>query len=135
MSVSKEEYQQPSAEADHFARQAVDSGLKVHKRLGPGLLESAYEHCLAYELQARGIPTQRQVMLPIVYGTITIDAAYRLDLVVGSMVIIEIKAVDSLTSLHEAQLLTYLKLSGHRIGLLMNFNVSLFRDGIRRIAR
>jgi len=111
----------------------VDSGLKVHKALGPGLLESAYEHCLTYELVARGVPLVRQVTLPIVYEATRLDAGYRLDLVVDDAVVIEIKAVEALTRLHEAQVLTCLKLSGHRVGFLMNFNVELFKKGLRRL--
>jgi GxxExxY protein len=111
----------------------IDSGLKVHRTLGPGLLESAYEHCLAHELQNRGFSVQRQVILPIHYYDEKIDAGYRLDLVVGHAVIVEVKAVQVLTRLHEAQIMTYLKLSGYSVGLLLNFNVSLFKDGIKRI--
>ena len=121
-------------EVDALARQIVDSGLKVHRALGPGLLESAYEHCLAYELHARGISVKRQVALPIIYEGTTLDAGYRLDLVVADAIIVEIKAVDALTPLHEAQMLTYLKLSGCRLGFLINFNVALFKQGIRRLA-
>jgi GxxExxY protein len=112
----------------------VDAGLKVHRALGPGLLESAYERCLAYELDMRGIAAQRQVGLPIVYEGATLDEGYRLDMVVENAVIIEVKAVDELTRLHEAQILTYLKLSGYRLGFLMNFNVPLFKHGLRRMA-
>ncbi len=95
-------------------------------------MESAYEHCLAYELGTRGIPLQRQVALPIVYRETVLDAGYRLDIVVAKSVVIEIKAVDSLTRLHEAQVLTYLRLSGYRLGFLMNFNVPMFKQGVRR---
>jgi GxxExxY protein len=111
----------------------VDAGLKVHRALGPGLLESAYEHCLAYEIGLRGISVRRQVGLPIAYEGTTLDAGYRLDLVVGEAVVIEVKAVETLLRLHEAQVLTYLKLSGLQLGFLMNFNVTLFKDGVRRL--
>jgi GxxExxY protein len=107
--------------------------LKVHKALGPGLLESAYEHCLAYELGSRGIPVLRQIALPIVYEGVRVDAGYRLDMVIADSIIIEVKAIDQLTRLHEAQLLTYLRLSGFRLGFLMNFNVELFKTGLRRL--
>jgi GxxExxY protein len=107
--------------------------LKVHKALGPGLLESAYEHCLAYELGSRGIPVLRQIALPIVYEGVRVNAGYRLDMVIGDSIIIEVKAIDQLTRLHEAQLLTYLRLSGLRLGFLMNFNVELFKTGLRRL--
>ena len=129
-----QEHQEISADLDRLARLIVDSGLKVHKALGPGLLESAYEHCLAYELSERDIPIKRQVPLPIIYAGATLDAGYTPDLVAGDSIIIEIKAVEALTRLHEAQILTYLKLSGLRLGFLMNFNVSLFKSGVRRMA-
>jgi len=129
-----QEHQEISADLDRLARLIVDSGLNVHKALGPGLLESAYEHCLAYELSERGIPIKRQVPLPIIYAGATLDAGYRLDIVAGDSIIIEIKAVEALTRLHEAQMLTDLKLSGHRLGFLMNFNVPLFKSGVRRMA-
>ena len=119
--------------AETAARQSIDAALAVHKALGPGLLESAYEHCLAYELTSRGASVRRQVGLPIVYGDARLDAGYRLDLVVNGAVVIEIKSVDALAPIHDAQMLTYLKLSGLRIGLLMNFNVVLFKQGLKRL--
>lgn len=118
---------------DRLGRVIVDAGLKVHRSLGPGLLESAYEHCLAHELKARGLSIGRQVRLPITYEGLTLDAGYRLDLLVNDAVIVEVKAVDALMKLHEAQVLTYLRLSRRRLGYLMNFNVQLFRDGVRRL--
>jgi GxxExxY protein len=126
-------HQEVGAEADRVARIVVDAGLKVHKALGPGLLESVYEHCLVYELESRGLSLQRQLALPVRYGDLILDAGYRLDLIVEGMVIVEIKAVESLTRLHEAQILTYLRCSGCRIGLLMNFNAVLFKQGLRRL--
>jgi GxxExxY protein len=120
---------------ERLSLQVIDAGLKVHKALGPGLLESAYEHCLAFELQKRGLRVRRQVILPIVYEGEQIDAGYRLDLVIDEAIIVEIKAVDALTRVHEAQVLTYLKLSGLRLGFLLNFNVALFKQGIRRLMR
>jgi GxxExxY protein len=105
----------------------------VHRFLGPGLLESAYEHCLAHELETRSVSVRRQAPLPLVYKGVTLDAGYRIDLLVGA-VIVEIKAVEALTRLHEAQIITYLKLSGFRVGLLINFNSPLFKDGLRRFA-
>ena len=122
-----------SEEVERVAQVVVDAGLKVHKALGPGLLESAYEHCLAYELGARGVSLRRQAALPIRYDGVQLDAGYRLDLVVENAIIVEIKSVDGLTPLHQAQLLTYLKLSGCRLGLLMNFNVPLFKQGLTRL--
>ncbi len=112
--------------------QAIDSGLKVHKALGPGLLELAYEHCLAHELNERGAAVERQA-LPIAYGGVTLDAGYRIDPLLERAIIVEIRAVEALTALHDAQLLTYLRLWRHRIGLLMNFNVPLSRQGLKRL--
>ena len=126
---------EPSPEADAVARTAVDAALAVHRTLGPGLLESVYEHCLAHELETRGILVQRQALLPITYRDTKVDAGFRVDLVVGGMVIIEIKAVEQLLAVHEAQLLTYLKLSRMPIGLLINFNVVLLKHGLRRLVR
>lgn len=114
------------------SRQIVDSGLKVHRALGPGLLESAYEHCLAYELEARGLAVRRQVGLPVVYEDLRLEIGYRLDLLVEG-VVVEVKAVEALTRLHEAQVLTYLKLSKRRLGFLMNFNVMMFKTGLKRL--
>jgi len=127
-------HQEPGAAVDAVARQVVDAGLKVHRALGPGLLESAYEHCLDHELGLRGLSVGRQVPLPISYEGLRLDAGYRLDIVVAGAIIVEVKAVEALSRLHEAQLLTYLKLSGLKVGFLMNFNVPLFKDGVRRLA-
>jgi GxxExxY protein len=118
--------------AENAARASVDAALQVHKALGPGLLESAYEHCLAFEIARRGLAVQRQLALPIVYEGERLDAGYRLDLVIEGTVIIEVKSIDALAPIHDAQVLTYLKLSGLRVGLLMNFNVALFRQGLKR---
>jgi GxxExxY protein len=104
----------------------------VHRELGPGLLESAYEHCLAYEVGERGLPVRAQVTLPIIYGSQKLDAGYRLDLIVDDRVIVEVKAVDALAPIHEAQLITYLRLSRVRLGYLLNFNSVLLRDGMKR---
>ncbi len=110
----------------------VDAGLKVHRALGPGLLESSYQRCLAFELGQRGVRCRAEVDLPIAYEGFTLPAGYRLDLLVEESVIVEVKAVEALSRLHEAQIMTYLKLSGHKVGLLMNFNVELFKNGLRR---
>jgi GxxExxY protein len=120
------------AETEFIGRSAIEAGLRVHSVLGAGLLESAYEQCLAYELARRGVEVCRQAILPISYENITLDAGYRIDLLVGGMVIIEVKSVEALTSIHRAHLVTYLKLSGDRLGFLMNFNVRLFKDGLKR---
>jgi GxxExxY protein len=106
----------PAKDLEGIARTLVDAGLTVHRALGPGLLESAYEHCLAYELHKRGLELQRQVVLPIIYDGAMIDAGHRLDLLVEDAIVVEVKSIDALTRVHEAQILTYLKLSGRRIG-------------------
>jgi GxxExxY protein len=118
-----------------MGRQIVDASIKVHRVLGPGLLESTYEHCLAHELHQRGLDVERQVALPIQFDGLQLDAGYRLDLVVGRAVIVEVKSVEALSRLHEAQILTYLKLSGFRLGYLMNFNAVQMRQGLRRFVR
>jgi GxxExxY protein len=125
--------EEEEAVQERLARIIVDSGLKVHRALGPGLLESAYEHCLAYELQRRGLSVDRQVLIPIIYEGATLDAGYRADLLVEHLIIVEVKAVEALIPVHHAQLLTYLRLSGCRIGFLMNYNVVLFKQGLRRL--
>jgi len=116
-----------------IARNIVDAGFQVHSALGPGLLESAYEHCLAYELETRGYAVRRQVALPIVYGAVKLDAGYRIDLMVAESIVLEVKSVEALAPVHQAQLLTYLKLSRCRLGFLMNFNVPLFKQGLKRM--
>lgn len=108
------------------------AAMEVHKKLGPGLLESAYEACLCHELHLRGIPFQRQVPLPLVYKDVKLDCAYRLDLLVANCVVIEIKSVDAIAPIHVTQLLTYLQLGNYRVGLLINFNVESLKDGIVR---
>jgi GxxExxY protein len=112
----------------------IGAAIEVHKALGPGLLESAYEECLCYEFNLRKLSYQRQQELPVKYKDIKLDCGYRLDMVVENQVILELKSCDSLQPIHEAQLLTYLKLSGLKIGLLINFNVTILKDGIKRIA-
>jgi GxxExxY protein len=107
--------------------------LKVHKVLGPGLLESAYETCLAHELAKAGVSVDRQLTLPVVYDGISIDAGYRIDLLVDRRVVIEVKAVETLADVHRAQLLSYLKLGGYALGYLINFNVALLKQGIVRL--
>ncbi len=126
---------EPIPEVDEIARQIVDSAFAVHTALGPGLLESVYEQCLACELGTRNIAVQRQLVLPVIYRNIRVDAGFRMDMVVGGLVPVEIKAVEKMLPIHQAQLLTYLKLSGHRIGLLINFDVVLIKDGISRLRR
>jgi len=119
---------------DRTARQVVDAAHAVHRALGPGLLESVYEVCLLHELAKRGLKVDRQVAVPITYDNVRLDAGLRLDLVVENSLLVELKAVETILPVHQAQVLTYLKLSGLRLGLLINFNVPVIRDGIKRIA-
>jgi GxxExxY protein len=128
-------YEPIPEQTERLASQVIDAAIAVHKALGPGLLEGVYEVCLCHELSRRGVPFQRQVSLPVVYDNIRLDAGLRLDLLVGNCVVVELKAVETLTPLHDAQLLTYLKLTGHRLGLLMNFNSPLLKDGLKRLVR
>ncbi len=120
-------------EIEAIARQLVDAMLIVHRELGPGLLESTYQTCLAHELRSRGIEARCEVQLPVQYRGLTIDAGYRIDMVVANCIIVENKSVQALSPIHEAQLLTYLKLSGHRLGFLVNWNVPLIKEGIKRM--
>jgi GxxExxY protein len=110
----------------------IGAAMEVHRALGPGLLESTYEMCLSRELAIRGIPFERQVPIPVRYKGVKLDCGYRADIVVDGTILLEIKAIDSLLSIHDAQLLSYLKLGGWKIGLLINFNVVLLKDGLRR---
>ena len=116
-----------------LGRVVLDSAFRVHSTLGPGLLESAYEACLAHEI-AKQADVERQVLLPVSYDGLEIDAGYRLDLLVARQVVVELKAVEKLTDLHMAQLLSYLKLGGYKLGYLINFNVPHLKDGIKRVA-
>jgi GxxExxY protein len=121
-------------ESDKVASKIVDAVFAVHTALGPGLLGSVYEVCLLHELQKRGLKAERQVSLPMVYDNLRLDAGLRLDLVVENQVVVELKAVEMLLPVHKAPVLTYLKLSGNRLGLLVNFNSVLIKDGIQRLA-
>jgi GxxExxY protein len=112
----------------------IGAAIEVHRHLGPGLLEAAYEECLCRELSLRGVPFKRQVPLPVIYKGMPLDCSYRLDLLVDERVVVEIKAIEALLPIHDAQLLTYLKLGCWKIGLLINFNVPLLKDGIHRLA-
>jgi GxxExxY protein len=118
---------------NELSKIVFDLGLKVHKVLGPGLLESAYEECLYYEIKTYGLLVEKQKVLPLIYEDIKLRAGYRIDLLVEKKLIIEIKSVEALNDLHLAQTLTYLKLSSCKLGLLINFNTVLFKNGIRRI--
>jgi GxxExxY protein len=124
---------EPAKDLDDLARVVIGAGIKVHRALGPGLLESVYERCLWHELSVQGLAVRRQVPVPILYKGVALDEGYRVDLLVEAALIVEVKAIEALAAIHQAQLMTYLKLSGHRLGLLMNFNVARLRDGIRRV--
>lgn len=126
MSTAKEEL-------EAIAKQLVDAVLAVHRELGPGLLESTYQTCLSHELRSRQIEARCEVVLPIKYRGIEIEAGYRIDMLVSGCIIVENKSVQALTPIHEAQLLTYLKLSDRRLGFLLNWNVPLIKDGIKRM--
>ena len=118
---------------DDLSNKVIGCALNVHRELGPGLLESTYEQCLCYELSKAGIQFERQKELPVRYQEVQIDCGYRIDLLIEGALIIELKSVDKLERIHEAQLLTYMKLSNIEIGFLINFNSVLLRDGIRRM--
>lgn len=111
----------------------VDCALKVHKALGPGLLESAYEECLFFELKNAGLFVEKQKALPLIYESVKLDVGYRVDMIIENKFIIEVKSVEALNEVHLAQVLTYLKLSNCKLGLLINFNVKLIKDGIKRV--
>lgn len=111
----------------------VDAAYKIHTRLGPGLMESVYEATLAYELSKRGLQLRRQQGMPVIYETVRMSVGFRADLVVGGKVIVEIKSIDAIAPVHRKQLLTYLRLADKRLGLLINFNVELIKDGITRV--
>ena len=111
----------------------IDCAIKVHKKIGSGLLESTYETCLIYELRKAGLKIETQVALPIIYDEIKLEAGYRIDVLVEDSIILELKSVESLMPIHEAQLLTYLRLANKKLGLLINFNVSLLKNGIKRV--
>ena len=119
-------------EAD-LTKEIIGAAIEVHRELGPGLLESAYEVCLCYELRLRGIQVECQVPLPVTFKGVRLDCGYRIDAVVKDTVIVELKSVEKVTDLHRAQLLTYLRLGGKKLGLLLNFNVPVLKDGIIRM--
>jgi GxxExxY protein len=118
---------------NQISERVIGGAIEVHRRLGPGLLESAYEACLLWELQQRQLNVATQVPLPIVYGDVRLNVGYRLDVVVEDTLIVEIKAVDVVLPVHKAQLLSYLRLSGKTVGLLLNFNVTRLKDGLTRV--
>jgi GxxExxY protein len=118
---------------NRITEKIIGAAIKVHRALGPGLLESTYEACLAFELADSGLCVERQKELPVKYRDVKLDCGYRIDLLVEKLVVVELKAVERFQPIHQAQLLSYLKLSGCKLGLLINFNVKVLRDGIKRI--
>jgi len=119
-------------ELQDFTREIIGCAIEVHKNLGPGLLESAYEECLAFELSKKGLSIKRQQPTPVVYKEIKLECGYRIDILVENSVILELKVVDAINPIHEAQILTYMKFSKMKIGLLINFNVTVLKNGIKR---
>ena len=117
---------------NEITHQIIGAAIEVHKHLGPGLLESAYEECPAHELQLRNLRVDRQKAVPVVYKQTKLECGYRLDLLIEGRVVVELKSVEGLGPIHEAIILTYLRMSGHKLGLLINFNVSVLKDGVRR---
>ncbi|HKD23217.1 MAG TPA: GxxExxY protein [Rhizomicrobium sp.] len=120
---------------DPLSRRVIGLAIDVHRELGPGLLESAYEECLCYELKEAGISFTQQVELPIIYKSVRLDCGYRLDIVAENCLLLELKTVERFLPIHEARVLTYLKLSGIKVGLLMNFNSVALKDGLRRMVQ
>jgi len=121
-------------ELNKFTEAIIGAAIEVHRALGPGLLESAYVACLTYELRERGYKVLQEVPLPLVYKEVKLDCGYRLDLLVNDAVIVEVKSVESIAPIHDAQLLSYLKLANCKIGLIINFNVKMLKHGIKRLA-
>ena len=121
-------------ETDFLTQQIIGCAIEVHRQLGPGLLESSYEACLMYELKSQNIKAKRQIVLPIIYKGVSINAGYRLDILIPGKLIIELKAVDRLIPIYTAQTITYLKLANIKTGLLINFNVEKLTDGLKRIS-
>jgi len=120
-------------ELDNITETVIDIAIGVHRTLGPGLLESAYERCMVFDLAQTGLKVEQQKPLPIVYRGMKLECGYRLDLLIEEKVIVEVKAIEKLLPIHKAQLLSYLKLSGCKVGLLINFNVKMLKDGIQRV--
>ena len=123
-----------SADINHITEKIIGAAIEVHRALGPGLLESAYEACLVYELNERGLKVEAQKPVPLAYKSVSLDCGYRLDLLVEGTVIVEIKSIDRIMPIHRAQVISYLRLTGFPVGLLINFNVKLLKFGIERIA-
>ena len=117
---------------DAISNKVIGAAINVHKQLGPGLLEKAYQTCLKYELEEQGLTVRTEVPVPVVYKEVKLDQGYRIDLLVNEKVVVELKAVEALTDVHTAQILTYLRLGNYKLGLLINFHVTLLKQGIRR---
>src|SRR5258708_18172708 len=117
---------------NEVTHEIIGAAIEVHKRLGPGLLESAYEECLTHELRLRNLRVDRQLGVPVVYKDTKLDCGYRIDLLVEGRIVVELKSIECFAPIHEAVILTYLRLSGHKVGLLINFNVAILKDGLRR---
>lgn len=126
-------YQDVPPALNILSNELIGLAIKVHKALGPGLLESSYKECLFYEISRAGYFAEKEKTLPLIYETVKLDVGYRIDILVENKLVIEVKAVDALADIHTAQVLTYLKLSGNRLGLLINFNVTLLKNGIKRL--
>lgn len=120
---------------DKLSNIVIGKAIEVHRHLGPGLLESAYEECLVYELEKEGLNCKRQIGAPVIYKEIQLDKGYRIDILVEDLLIVEIKSVEALTDVHEAQILTYLKFAEKKTGLLINFNVKMLKQGLKRYVR
>lgn len=121
-------------DVNKLTEKIIGAAIEVHRHLGPGLLESAYEACLVYELELLGLRVEKQKSLPVIYKEVQLEQGYRIDLLVENTVVVELKTVEEIAAVHEAQILSYLKLSGCQVGLLLNFNVKLLKDGVRRYA-
>jgi GxxExxY protein len=117
---------------NEITHEIIGAAMEVHRRLGPGLLESAYEECLSYELRQRNLRVDRQLGVPVIYKEVKLECGYRIDLLVEGKIVVELKSIEGLAPIHEAIILTYLRLSGHKVGLLINFNVTVLKDGVRR---
>jgi GxxExxY protein len=128
-----EDTEDAEVEVNEISGVVVDAAMKVHSALGPGLLESAYEACLVYELRKRGLSVLVNASLPVMYDGVRIELGYRIDVLVEGIIVVELKAISTLLPIHEAQLLSYLRLSGRRVGLLINFHVLRLKDGIKRM--
>jgi GxxExxY protein len=125
--------QSPALELNEISRRIIDAAIQIHKKLWPGLLESVYRECLVHEMRKRGLRVEEEVQVPIIYDGVKLKSPLRLDLIVENEVIVELKAIDDIVAVHRAQLLSYLRLTNKRLGLLLNLNVVLLKDGIHRI--